>query len=241
MNFISATASIIGSSHQKLYYNNQDAYEYYQDSDIIVGVVADGCGSGSNSEVGAQLGVNFVYNFCLKYFSHNPFDANLLKKELIDYLKNIVINQGTEEELEFIENYLFFTLFGFVVKKDKTHIFHSGDGFYILNDKEVIIEQNNRPNYIAKNLFSGNSTLKTDSIETSKLERLMVSTDGLIHLNDKFEKAETIQNLSKLSDLFENEDYFTDISSLPKLLIDLSTNKNILKDDTTFIMIKRNL
>ena len=39
MNYTSASASIIGSTHQKLYYNNQDAYDFYQDKNIIVGVV----------------------------------------------------------------------------------------------------------------------------------------------------------------------------------------------------------
>ncbi|WP_250631271.1 protein phosphatase 2C domain-containing protein [Rhodoflexus caldus] len=85
MNFKNATASVIGSSHYKLYYNNQDSYSFYQDRTCILGVVADGCGSGSNSEVGAKLGVDFVVNFCKKNFSRNPFDKNLLENALIEY------------------------------------------------------------------------------------------------------------------------------------------------------------
>lgn len=49
MNFSNATASVIGSSHYKFFYNNQDSYNFYQDKYCIIGVVADGCGSGSNS------------------------------------------------------------------------------------------------------------------------------------------------------------------------------------------------
>ncbi len=239
MTYITATASVIGSSHQKLYYNNQDAYDLYQDRKIIVGVVADGCGSGINSEVGARLGVNFVVNFCRKNFTNQPFDANILKNGLVEYLKNVVKNQQTIEEIEFIENYLFFTLFGFIIQEHQTFIFHSGDGMYGLNDKEVIIEQNNRPHYVAKSLISGNAKIETDVIETNKLHRLFVATDGLLHLNDKFLKGENILGMNKMADMFDNDDYFDDIVALPKDLTDLVINKNILKDDSTLILLKR--
>lgn len=61
-------------------------------------------------------------NFCKKEFSNKPFDKNLLENALVEYLRNIVKNQ-------------------------QTNIFHSGDGCYILNEKVVIVEQNNRPNF----------------------------------------------------------------------------------------------
>lgn len=239
MKFKNASASIIGSSHHKRYSNNQDSYGFSQDDFCIIGVIADGCGAGSNSEVGARLGVDFVINFCQKNFKHTPFDVNLLKTALLDYLRNIVKNQNTNEELEFIENYLFFTLFGFIIQPTQTFIFHSGDGLYILNDKIVIIEQNNRPNYIAKNLISGNFYLEVEQIETNKLNRILLAIDGLKQLNDKFLKGEKIQGMEKITAFFENENYFDDIMELPNLLTNLSINKNILKDDTTIIMIKK--
>ncbi len=239
MKFKNASASVIGSSHYKHYYNNQDSYNFYQDDSSIIGVVADGCGAGANSEVGARLGVDFVVNFCKKNFQNNPFDAKLLKTALLDYLRNIVKNQNTQEELEFIESYLFFTLFGFIVQNDQTFIFHSGDGLYCLNEKEVIIEQNNRPNYIAKNLISSNFSLEIEQIETKKLNRILIATDGLTQLNDAFLRNEKVEKMEKISDFFDNENNFDDIIALPKLITDLSINKNILKDDTTLIMIKK--
>ena len=239
MNFSNATASVIGSSHYKLFYNNQDSYDFYQDKFCIIGVVADGCGSGSNSEVGARLSVDFVINFCKKNFSNKPFDKNLLENALVEYLRNIVKNQQTNEELDFIENYLYFTLFGFIIQPNQTFIFHSGDGCYILNEKVVIVEQDNRPKYIAKKLISGKSHIEIDQIETSKLEKLLVATDGLLHLNDKFLNKISVEGMTKMSDFFNDENHFDDIISLPKFLTNLSINNNILKDDTTLIMVKR--
>ncbi len=239
MNFNNAIASVIGSSHYKLYYNNQDSYAFYQDRNCIVGVVADGCGSGANSEVGAKLGVDFVVNFCKKHFRHNSFSVDLLQNALIEYLRNIVKNQQTNEELEFIENYLFFTLFGFIIQPHQTFVFHSGDGLYQINDKQVIIEQENRPQYLAKNLISGNSHIATEQIETNRLQKLLVSTDGLMHLNDKFRSGESVAGMKSVDDFFDNDEHFENMISLPKLLSNLSINKNILKDDTTLIMLKK--
>ena len=239
MNFNNATASVMGSSHYKLYYNNQDSYAFHQDKNCIIGVVADGCGAGANSEVGAKLGVDFILNYCKKHFQHSPFNVNLLQNELIDYLRNIVRNQQTNEELEFIENYLFFTIFGFIIQPKQTFVFHSGDGLYCLNNKQVIVEQENRPQYFAKNLISGNSHIETEYVETSKLKRILVATDGLIHLSDKFKSGEKVMGMKSIDDFFDNDEHFEDIISLPKFLTDLSVNKNILKDDTSMIMLKR--
>ncbi len=239
MKFKIATASVIGSTHQKLFYNNQDSYNLYQDENCIIGVVSDGCGSGSNSEVGAKLAVDFVVNFCKNEFSENHFDLNILQNALIDFLQNIVINQQTKDEESFIKNYLLFTLFGFIIQQEQTYIFHSGDGFYILNNKEISIEQDNRPKYIANSLLNGDFSMSLEIIDTNKVEKILIATDGIIHLNEKYLLNENIDGMNKISDLFNIEEYFKNEVSLPKFLTDLSLKRNILKDDTTIIMIKR--
>lgn len=239
MNFLNASASVIGHSHYKLCYNNQDGYHFFQNKSCIIGVVADGCGGGSNNEVGAKLGVDFVVNFCRKHFSDKPFDVVVLKNALVEFLKNIVKNQRTAEELDFIENYLFFTLFGFVVQPRRTSVFHSGDGLFCLNERLIIIDQDNRPEYIAKTLISGEAFLAAESMETSQLDRLLVATDGLLHLNERFFKGENIEGMTNLSDLFDHEDFFDDPVSLPAFLTGLSLDRKILRDDTTMIMLKR--
>lgn len=239
MNFLNASASVIGHSHYKLYYNNQDAYQFFQNKSCIIGVVADGCGGGSNSEVGAKLGVDFVVNFCRKHFSDKPFDVEILKNALVEFLKNIVKNQRTAEELDFIENYLFFTLFGFVVQPRRTFVFHSGDGLFCLNERLIIIDQDNRPEYIAKTLISGEAFLAAESVETSQLDRLLVATDGLLHLNERFLQGESVEGMTSLSDFFDHEDFFDDPASLPAFLTGLSLGRKILRDDTTMIMLKR--
>ncbi len=239
MKFKFATASVIGSTHQKLHYNNQDSYNFYQDENCIIGVVSDGCGSGACSEVGSKLAVDFVVNYCKKEFSQNLLDINTLQNAVIEFLHNIVKNQQTKDEEYFIKNYLLFTLFGFIIQKEQTYIFHSGDGFYILNDKEITIEQNNRPKYIANSLLNEDFSMSLEIIDTNEVEKILIATDGITHLNEKYLQGENIDGMNKISDLFNIEEYFENEVSLPKFLTDLSLKRNILKDDTTTIMIKR--
>lgn len=239
MRFTNASASVIGSTHYKLNYNNQDSYGFYQDDTCIVGVVADGCGSGSNSEVGSRLCTDFVVNFCKKHFSNHAFDAELLQTAVLEYLRNLVKNQQTSDEQDFIENYLLFTLFGFVIQPKHTFVFHSGDGIYLINDKVMIIEQDNRPRYIAKNLIGGNAQIEVEQIATHELHRLLIATDGLMHLHEKFVHGDVVAGMTSIGDLFEADAHFSNMVSLPKAFTDLSINKNVLKDDTTLIMLKR--
>jgi hypothetical protein len=88
-------------------------------------------------------------------------------------------------------------------------------------------------------LISGNAKIETDVIETNKLHRLFVATDGLLHLNDKFLRGEKVLGMNKIADMFDNNDYFDDIVALPKDLTDLVIDKNILKDDSTLILLKK--
>lgn len=70
-NYQVLSGSTVGTTHQKLNYNNQDSYELIQTSNYIIGVIADGCGSGHKSEVGAHLGANFACKFISKCIEEN--------------------------------------------------------------------------------------------------------------------------------------------------------------------------
>ena len=60
-------ASIIGAVHEKLNYNNQDAVLVHRDKDLIIGLLANGCGSGKYTEVGARLITNYIKNYLLSH------------------------------------------------------------------------------------------------------------------------------------------------------------------------------
>ena len=58
--FRTGYATTPGYTHRKLDYNNQDAVLLVEHENYTIGIIADGCGSGANSEVGAQLAVKYL-------------------------------------------------------------------------------------------------------------------------------------------------------------------------------------
>src|SRR4051812_18994859 len=64
--FAVSVASLIGREHVRLHRNNQDAAAVRIRGDVTVAVVADGCGEGAKSEVGATLAAEFLTNWLIK-------------------------------------------------------------------------------------------------------------------------------------------------------------------------------
>jgi hypothetical protein len=220
-----ATGLSTGHTHRKLAYNCQDAYAIHHEKDLIVGVVADGCGAGRHSEVGAQLGTAFVMEFCKRHFRHERFDAAFLLQNLIEYLHQFCDMQMPSDRERFIEDHLLFTLFGFVVKPTDTHVFHAGDGFVGVNEEVWNIDQNNIPSYIGRHLLGQKATIVSESYKTDKIERLLIATDGLRDL------AEPVLP-------WTNKDvWYSQPVNLPKFL-DEASAAGILKDDCAVVMLR---
>jgi len=239
MNFKIASGSSIGKVHRDLFYNNQDSYSIYHGEDIVIGVVTDGSSSGSNNEVGAKLCSDFVMNYCINHFRNSAFDLEKLQNAIIEYLHKIVDIQQTDDKSNFIQNYLYFTILGFIIKANDSFVFHAGDGVILINNTEFIIDQNNRPKYLGRNLLGEKTQLECKQIETNKLERILIATDGLIHLNNLFLQGADVDNLTSISDFFDSKKKKKNEIILSKFLTDWAINKHILADDTTIILCKR--
>ena len=63
--------SVAGARHAKTGKNNQDAFIWRQTDDLVIAIVADGCGSGRFSEIGAQIGARLFINRLMKAMNHN--------------------------------------------------------------------------------------------------------------------------------------------------------------------------
>jgi Protein phosphatase 2C len=221
-----ASGLSLGQSHQKLQYNCQDAYAMHQGDKLIVGVVADGCGAGRYSEVGARLGVQFALEFCKRNFGHGTFDAALLLQGMFAYLHELCdLQQASERDL-FIEEHLLFTLVGFVSTPALTHVFYAGDGYIILNDRVWNLDAGNRPSYLGRHLLGEKISLFTDQIATADLHRLLIATDGLRDM------------AQPVTSLLDDDTFFQDERALPSTLQGWA-NAGILKDDAAVLMLKR--
>lgn len=224
--FATATGLATGYSHRRLHYNCQDAYALHKEEGVIVGVVADGCGSGSNSEVGAQLGAAFAMNFLVKHCRRQEFDATFLLQNLVEYLHQLRDLHQPRDPAHFVENYLLFTLLGFVVTPRRTHIFHSGDGFVGVNGEIRAIDQGNRPRYIGLHLLGERGAMFTEATDTAGLQSLLIGTDGLRDWP------------GELGQMCGEDTFFENEIALSRRLTDLAV-EGTLKDDAAAVLLRR--
>lgn len=227
-------ATIQGYTHRTLEYNNQDFVLITEADNCKIGLIADGCGSGSNSEVGAQLGLKFLSKRILGQID-TDWKSNL-KEDIQSYSKEIAAIHSNDPE-GFIRDFLLYTIIGFVEKDDILTIFSYGDGVIIIDDKIEIIDHDNRPKYINNELIGsegGDFLFREINFENQKIT---LGSDGLIDLLEGMEKG-LVEEYHSLEHFMNDAENFTNPTHLPKLLKKYS-RKGIIKDDCTLIMIKK--
>ena len=259
--YVIQSASVIGSHHRSVNKNNQDAVVVVENDEITVGIVADGCGSGAHSEVGARLGALFAANFLASRAGQSTDFAALLeelKRELLAYLGTIC-STGVEKT-EFVFSHLLFTLVGFVITSDKVCVFRAGDGVAIVNDEKLVFDENNMPRYLSFGLLREEKDDKGAPASTrlsnrgerfgfeivkemarDELNCLLVATDGFQEIFENSEQEFTllgeVKTVGSFIDL-SNSKYLHNKSFLQKRLNVIGVNQGLLYDDTTAILVK---
>src|SRR6266851_3553756 len=140
----------------------------------VAGVVADGCGGGKHSEVGAQLAVQFI-----------PREIRRLVK---NGLSLEPIPNHLFELVHFVNHHFLFTVLGFIVGPEQTLVFAAGDGIVIINDDIHLRDQHNAPAYIGYHLidrrYLGEDATPLASafdlyiLPTETLKRLAIGSDA---------------------------------------------------------------
>lgn len=178
---------IIGRDHMARQANAQDSVAVTQQNGYVVGVVCDGCGSGTSSEVGAKLAAQYIV-----MQAKSRLDAEMLPEDVvkalypsvINFLNYLLIGMQPINEVDFIHHHLLFTIVGVIASDEQTLVFSAGDGLIAIDDTVTQINQNNTPAYIAYNLLDANAlnSLKMpDSFEVCDVpewNRIAVATDG---------------------------------------------------------------
>lgn len=211
MSFRMRAGLVPGRNHVLDGRNCQDALHHaffeQQGRMYYLGVVADGCGSGRYSEVGAQLGVQFVAQ-ALKTMLLDGTPLELLPESLfakvITFLEHLLRSyrfSSNVEQAQFVREHLLFTLLGFVVSPEQTLVFASGDGLVVLNDEVHRREQNNTPDYISYHLLEQHhlrehtlpAAFDLYTYATEKLHRLAIGSDSWLQelplLNEVWDKS----------------------------------------------------
>ncbi len=228
-------ASMIGAVHEKLNFNNQDAVLVHRDKDIIIGLLADGCGSGGHTEVGGHLIINYLKNYLLSNDLSLPYWKDNLKDNLLTFLKNILLNQQEEDTREFIKNYLLVTFVGFVITPKTTTLFSCGDGVHLINESLTLFSKKHRVKYLVHELLIKESiALDWSEIDTKSLKRLVIATDGIESLLDN---APSLENI--IEEFVHHKPFYKSSVALQKFL-QHEQKSGVLRDDTSIIMVVNN-
>ena len=204
MNAFKVTSgTVTGTSHTNSMRNNQDAYTMQRNTQIAIGVIADGCSAGKHSEVGAHLGANIVAQR-LEYYAlrvgkqidYTSFDFTesavtfpyweAIRQDTIAQLRMLATSMG-ESLSQTVNEYFLFTITGFTIAPFGTYIFTIGDGVYALNNEVTIVGPfpGNEPPYLGYGLVGSSIDAKLLSFDvpvqvpTSSVESLAIGSDGV--------------------------------------------------------------
>lgn len=254
-----AAGSMVGRDHRLVFRNNQDAYHVATYDGLTIAVVADGCGSGSKSEVGAQLGVRIVAEqIARRYAAYRSIDWARLEQSVVSQLDILASNLGGDYRRT-VEEHLLFTLVGVVLTREEAVFFACGDGVVYVNGEPTILgpHPGNMPPYVAYRLLASELRINPDEVRlrpviTAPIETVnsfLIGTDGV---DDIIRRAD--RNLpglerpvGEISQFWSDDRYFKGNPDLVSRQLRLmgrdyphvNPDHGLLSDDTTLIVGRR--
>jgi hypothetical protein len=173
-------AATLGRDHAVLRRNRQDAAAAGATREGAFGVVSDGCGEGSASEVGALLTVALARAALARGLACElglDVIARLAADEVELGLAKLARSIPQQGRTAFVHDHLLATLVGFVVRGREAVLFAAGDGVWLANGSARVLEQGNRPLYPAYGLAGTRVPLLIEHVHG--VDSVAVSTDGL--------------------------------------------------------------
>lgn len=264
-----AYGSAAGRDHRRAVppLNNQDALHVLHGRNGIVAVVADGCGSGENSEVGAHLGVRLLATLLMRHLDRGrPITGHALdraRKAVAGQILTLANSLG-ESLSEVVTRYFLFTLVGVVITEETTVFFNLGDGVVIINGEVIVLEpeEGNQSNYLAYELTGSEQTNADPSklrfqimrrLPTADLKDFLIGTDGVNELiaREASRLPGTEEVVGPISQFWTDSDYFDNEIALSFRLnlmardVQKASNGRVIKrggilgDDTTLVVGRR--
>lgn len=169
----------VGTDHVERGCNRQDAAWAACCEGAAFGLVSDGCGEGSASEVGALLSVRTAARvLCeLEPAVELARVPQLVLAQVTQALGAVLHAVAPREVESFVADYLCATLLGFVVRGSEAVLFACGDGLFVVDGEVEILAADNRPSYPAYGLLGGRVELRTRLCTVRS--NLAVASDGV--------------------------------------------------------------
>jgi Protein phosphatase 2C len=183
--------SIIGRDHILRAANCQDAMSLltfnFDGKAAAVGVVCDGCGEGTHSEVGATLAASFLAEQGAALLATGRTLEEIpgeLFKRLRMFLENILNVRAPLNATLFVRDHLLFTVLGVVAVEETAVVFAAGDGTILIDAAVTVRDEDNSPNYIGYHLIDPKFLTDDARLESFDIHhvkdwaRLAIATDG---------------------------------------------------------------
>lgn len=232
-----AGATIRGKDHRMTDSNNQDAFHIDTNDSCVALAVCDGCGSESQSDVGAKFGVRWVTSIASRLAADLLIAGDMERvPQFLEELRTALLSRirdaaehlgGTFDET--IERYFLFTIVAAVLTRTTSVFFALGDGVVAIDgDIEFLSPlSGNRPAYLAYALSPRKGIAASDlrfqvirTIPTERLTSFMIGTDGvrdLVEAADRFLPGKT-QPLGPLEQFWNEDRYFANPDALRRRL-----------------------
>lgn len=258
-NYELAGGSTIGREHRLVPKNNQDSWSIWRFDDMTIAVVADGCGSGNHSEVGAKIGVSLLGRLLRQeYVASGAIRWQRVQQRMVSQL-DVLAQSMSENCRSVVENYLLFTLLGVVIDEQSATFFALGDGYVVVNGEVISLGPfaGNMPPYLGYALLPGELAIDPDIISlrpimelsVNELDMFLIGTDGV---DDLVRNAQnTLPGQDKLvggiEQFWQNDRYYGGNSELVSRQLKLigrdwplsNPHPGLLSDDTTLIAGRR--
>ena len=249
-----AGGTVTGRCHGLAGRGNQDAYAIRAEADRIVAVVCDGCGSGTHSEVGAQLGARMVTAILMRRLAAGADlgDGALfgsLRDDVLAALRPAALAAG-DRMATTVSDMLLFTILGVAVKGDRGCVFAAGDGLVVIDDdiRRLGPFPGDAPPYVGYGLLDGSAPgiSVVEAFSTAEVRRVLIGTDGVGALAD-------LEGGEKLRALWEDDRHFRNRDGVRRTLALLNREearplwderrmtrtRGLLDDDATLVMLRR--
>jgi Protein phosphatase 2C len=231
-----AGGTVTGREHVAIGRNNQDAFCWSATPEATVAIVADGCGSGTHSEVGAQVGARLLteaLRACAGRFDDETPAAVLerVRLDVLAQLRVLATAMGGRFR-QVVGEYFLFTALGFVVTPRCAVAFGIGDGVVSVNgDLKTLVAPDNAPPYLGYGLVPSSLDEKTlpfvvhAMLPTAEVESLLVGTDGVGEVPD-------------LTRFWRDDRFYANPYNVGRRLVQLNRahRPGLLPDDTTLIV-----
>jgi serine/threonine protein phosphatase PrpC len=178
--FSTLTGSTIGNYHKNRGNNSQDASAIAHHGQRTALVLADGCGAGAHSEVGAKLAVAMLAQRLAA-----GEDLTTALAAITSVLATVAeqICPVPDQYVATVTNYLLFTLVGAVLAPDYAFAFAIGDGVVAWQTDQasqikLLTAANNAPDYLAYVLFGQSYSIWRQDWPQPP-QKLLLASDGL--------------------------------------------------------------